>query len=174
MWRNLFIEMITQQVRGTSLITSVGANYSFDQTHSFKKEYEPATMWWGMRRTPRRRAQLAQVSPEVEGPAAVSQTFRGLFIWFYLLSQRLDFPVSWVNHKNKLKRNPYASGRTNMVDWLRLSGQRAEERRNESKRTVTMKLSVVKIFILWPLPWLWEGLCTQLVKYLPWLWWAVS
>ena len=41
-----------------------------------------------------------------------------------------------------------------MVDWLRLSGQRAEERRNESKRTVTMKLSVVKIFILWPLPWL--------------------
>ena len=73
---------------------------------------------------------------------------------FTVYPNRPDFPVSWVNHKNKLKRNPYASGRTNMVDWLRLSGQRAEERRSESKRTVTMKLSVVKIFILWPLPWL--------------------
>ena len=45
-----------------------------------------------------------------------------------------------------------------MVDWLRWSGQRAEERRSESKRTVTVELSVVKIFLLWSLPWLWEGL----------------
>ena len=88
---------------------------------------------------------------------------------FTVYPNRPDFPVSWVNHKNNLKRNPCASVRTNMVDWLRLSGQRAEERRSESKRTVTVELSVVKIFLLWPLPWLWEGLCTQLVKYLPWL-----
>ena len=88
---------------------------------------------------------------------------------FTFYPNRPDFPASWVNHKNNLKRNPCASVRTNMVDWLSLSGQRAEERRRESKRTVTGELSVVKIFLLWPLPWLWEGLCTQLVKYLPWL-----
>ena len=52
-----------------------------------------------------------------------------------------------------------------MVDWLRLSGQRAEER-NESKRTMTVDLSVVKILLWWPLPWLCEGLFTQLVKIL--------
>lgn len=49
-------------------------------------------------------------------------------------------------------------------DRLRLSGQRAEEKRTESKRTMTVQPSVVKILLLWPSPQLWAGRRTQLVN----------
>lgn len=84
-----------------------------------------------------KRAQLTQVSLKLK-----TQRFPDIQRTVYLILPSVPtglISVSWVNHKNKLKRNPYASGRTNMVDWLRLSGQRAE-RRSESKRTVTMEL----------------------------------
>uniref|UniRef100_A0A8I5NJ21 Argininosuccinate lyase n=1 Tax=Papio anubis TaxID=9555 RepID=A0A8I5NJ21_PAPAN len=87
------------------------------QGQRLSRRRRPTATWQWTKRTQRRRAQLALAFHEVRRP---SSHFLDVERIVYLIIPSIPaglagFVVSWVHHKNKLKRNICALGRRNMV-----------------------------------------------------------